>query len=496
MNKKLLSLLASVSFALFMSACGDDSSSSASIECLDNENCLDEDLSSSSEDDGSSSSAKSSKDKSSSSVKKDGKSSSSEKATSSSSAKKDEKSSSSAKDEKSSSSEKKDEKSSSSEKVESSSSEAPVSSSSEEPESSSSVELKVTYLSETPNAADLEVSGDTLFAIFQRYVPVSGGADFQDPGLLAMFKLSDGTLLDTVQLLTKNPMSVKVVKGNVYVGTQGEYNSSWGIDADENRGIEKIDLKKKKSELWVSGTALGGGVNSMEVNAADGKAYVAVYKAYGTVPVVEVDLASKTVKSVGDVMDGSGGLFYDADAKLLYIGDRGFMDWNPPYDMGNMFVHVYDGKTLKAATDEDGFLQSYSITKAGGEIFVYVSDYSSGALYWIEDDDFSSERVQFSSDAVIRNVGGKLIVLDRGGAAEKGNIAEVDPAAKSVSWQKAFETKVNPYDIVAINGSNAWVALYDVGEIRKISLADGSTISSIDTKAFSAKKVEEVTEAE
>jgi hypothetical protein len=495
MNKKLLTLLASFSFALFMSACGDDSSSSASIECLDNEDCLDEDLSSSSEDDGSSSSAKSTKGKSSSSVKKDEKSSSSAK---------DAKSSSSTKDEKSSSSEKKDEKSSSSEKVESSSSEKPASSSSEavsssseaEPESSSSVELKVTYLSETPNAADLEVSGDTLFAVFQRYVPVSGGADFQDPGLLAMFKLSDGTLLDTVQLLTKNPMSVKVVKGNVYVGTQGEYNSSWGIDADENRGIEKIDLKKKKSELWVSGEKLGGGVNSMEVNAADGKAYVAVYKAYGTVPVVEVDLASKTVKSVGDVMDGSGGLFYDADAKLLYIGDRGFMDWNPPYDMGNMFVHVYDGKTLKAATDEDGFLQSYSITKAGGEIFVYVSDYSSGALYWIEDDDFSSERVQFSADAIIRNVGGKLIVLDRGGAAEKGNIAEVDPAAKSVSWQKAFETKVNPYDIVAINGSNAWVALYDVGEIRKISLADGSTISSIDTKEFSAKKVEEVTEAE
>ena len=194
MNKKLLSLLASVSFALFMSACGDDSSSSASIECLDNENCLDEDLSSSSEDDGSSSSAKSSKDKSSSSVKKDGKSSSSEKATSSSSAKKDEKSSSSAKDEKSSSSE----------KVESSSSEAPVSSSSAEPESSSSVELKVTYLSETPNAADLEVSGDTLFAVFQRYVPVVGGADFKEPSLLALYKLSDGTLLDTITLAMKN----------------------------------------------------------------------------------------------------------------------------------------------------------------------------------------------------------------------------------------------------------------------------------------------------
>ena len=490
MNKKILTSLAAVSLAFYLGACGDDNkmSTAPNVECLDNENCLD-DASSDSNDA-----------KSSSSVKKDEKSSSSEKkAESSSSEKKDETSSSSEKKDESSSSEgeTKGDKDVSSSSEASSEAESSSSEASEEPESSSSVELKVTYLSETPNAADLEVSGDTLFAVFQRYVPVTGAADFKDPGLLAIYKLSDGTLLDTIPLLTKNPMSVKVVGGNVYVGTQGEYNpATWGCDADENRGIEKIDLKKKKSELWVSGEKLGGGVNSMEVNATDGKIYVAVYKAYGTVPVVEVDVASKSVKSVGDVMDGSGGLFYDADAKLLYIGDRGFMDWNPPYDMGNMFVHVYDGKTLKAATDEDGFLQSYSITKAGGEIFVYVSDYSSGALYWIEDDDFSSERVQFSSDAVIRNVGGKLIVLDRGGDAEKGNIAEVDPAAKSVSWQKAFETKVNPYDIVAINGSNAWVALYDVAEIRKISLTDGSTISSIDTKEFSAKKVEEVTDAE
>ena len=479
MTKKIMGSIALTGLVLGLVACGDDSSSTVLVVGDDTE------LSSSSIDDESSSSA-------------EAKSSSSAEEKSSSSA--EEKSSSSVEEKSSSSTE---EKSSSSEEAKSSSSETPassssetVSSSSEEPESSSSVELKVTYLSDTPNAADLEVSGDTLFAVFQRYVPVASGAEFKDPGLLAMYKLSDGTLLDTVQLLTKNPMSVKVVKGNVYVGTQGEYNpTTWGCDADDNRGIEKIDLKKKKSELWVSGEKLGGGVNAMEVNVADGKAYVAVYKAYGTVPVVEVDLASKTVKSVGDVMDGSGGLFYDADAKLLYIGDRGFMDWTT-YDMGNMFVHVYDGKTLKAATDEDGMFQPYSITKAGSEIFVYVSDYSSGALYWIEDDDFSSKRIQFSSDAVIKNVSGKLIVLDRGGTGEKGNIAEVDPATKTVAWQKALENKVNPYDIVAINGSDAWVALYDVGEIRKISLADGSTISSINTKEFSAKKVEEETAAE
>ncbi len=505
MNKKLLSLLASVSFALFMSACGDDSSSSASIECLDNESCLDdEDLSSDSDDAKSSSSAKSSKNKSSSSVKKDEKSSSSEKVTSSSSEKKDEKSSSSTKDEKSSSSEKKDEKSSSSEKVESSSSEAPVSSSSEEPQSSSSVELKVTYLSTTPNAADLEVSGDTLFAVFQRYTLSDDGytALFNDNGLLALYKLSDGTLLDTIPLVTKNPSAVKVVKGNVYVATHGEYNESWGTDADDNRGIEKIDLKKKKSELWVSGTALGGGVTLFEVNAKTGKGYVAIDKYYGSVPVVEVDLASKSVKNIDGVTDATGGFFMDASGKL-YIGDRGFMDWET-YEMGNMNVRVYDGTKLTAMFKDldpdtyEGFMyQPAGISVVGADTFIYISDYSSGKLYWVVDDGGEKgvcddvDAIAFSGDTKIVTVNGKLYVLDRKG---KGSISNINVSAKAVNWQQPFESE-NPYDVVAIDNNSAWVAMYNTAEIRKISLGDGSTISSIDTKEFSAKKVE-VVEAE
>lgn len=480
-----------------MSACGDDSSSSASIECLDNESCLDdEDLSSDSDDAKSSSSAKSSKNKSSSSVKKDEKSSSSEKVTSSSSEKKDEKSSSSTKDEKSSSSTK-DDKSSSSEKVESSSS-------SEEPQSSSSVELKVTYLSTTPNAADLEVSGDTLFAVFQRYTLSDDGytALFNDNGLLALYKLSDGTLLDTIPLVTKNPSAVKVVKGNVYVATHGEYNESWGTDADDNRGIEKIDLKKKKSELWVSGTALGGGVTLFEVNAKTGKGYVAIDKYYGSVPVVEVDLASKSVKNIDGVTDATGGFFMDASGKL-YIGDRGFMDWET-YEMGNMNVRVYDGTKLTAMFKDldpdtyEGFMyQPAGISVVGADTFIYISDYSSGKLYWVVDDGGEKgvcddvDAIAFSGDTKIVTVNGKLYVLDRKG---KGSISNINVSAKAVNWQQPFESE-NPYDVVAIDNNSAWVAMYNTAEIRKISLGDGSTISSIDTKEFSAKKVE-VVEAE
>lgn len=507
MNKKILTLLTAVSFAFFMSACGDDNSSGASVDCLDNEECLDDEIDSSDSDDAKSSSSVKKDDKSSSS-KKDEKSSSSTKddessssvkdgssssVNSSSSAKDDKSSSSEKKDDESSSSEKKDEKSSSSEKVESSSSEPPVSSSSEEPESSSSVELKVTYLSETPNAADLEVSGDTLFAVFQRSYSDGSSLLKYENGLVALYKLSDGTLLDTIPLVTKNPQAIKMVKGSLYVGTQGEYNpDTWGIDADETRGIEKIDLKKKKSELWVSGTLLGGGAYMMDVDPVSGKAVVAVYRAYQDVPAVEVDLNDKSVRKIDGIVDASGGVYFDRKGELFYIGDRGSINWDT-YEMTPMVAYSYNGLKLTALYDDEMGYQPAGIAVINNEVFVHISDFqNAGALYWIDYDEdegyyISDESIKFSSDTKIVTVNGGLYVMDRKG---KGSISKVNTSAKTVEWQNAFLNKDNPYDIVAIDGSNAWVALYDVGEIRKISLGDGSTISSIDTKEFSAKKIE------
>ena len=352
----------------------------------------------------------------------------------------------------------------------------------------------MTYLANTPFAADLEVSGDTLFAVFQRYEVADDGysAIFNDPGLLAMYKLSDGTLLDTIPLLTKNPQAVKVVKGNVYVGTQGEYNAAWGIDADENRGIEKIDLKKKKSELWVSGTLLGGGVYMMDVDPVSGKAVVAVYKAYQNVPAAEVDLNDKSVRRIDGVVDASGGVYYDRKGELFYIGDRGSIDFDT-YEMTPMVAYSYNGLKLTALYDDEMGYQPAGMAVINHEVFVYISDFSNaGKLYWIEYDEdegnvLSTANIPFSTDTKIVEVNGGLYALDRKG---KGSISKVNTSAKTVAWQQAFEDRVNPYDIVAIDGSNAWVAMYDVAEIRKISLTDGSTISSIDTKEFSAKKIE------
>ncbi|MCL4102879.1 hypothetical protein MMG03_002489 [Fibrobacter succinogenes] len=479
MNRKILTLLTAASFALFFGACGDDNSASSNgpeISCLDNEDCLDEDLSSA-DDEPTSSSSKKGDAKSSSSVKD-----SKDENKSSSSVKKDN-------DEgKSSSSETKDDKSSDSKsessnsKGDSSSSETQESSSSEASESSSSEEVKpVEYANTTPNLADLEVSGDTLFAVFQRQ-----NADYSitHNGLLAMYKLSDGTLLDTIQLATKNPSAVKVAGGNVYVATAGAYGAGYSLPADNNRGIEKVDLSKKTSSLFIAGTKLGGGVQDFVVDKKNNMGYATVYYGYGSVAVAEINLATGSVMTLPDFADASGSLEFDESTSTLYVGDR-FMDWNT----GDMHIGVfkYMGGLVEAVSDAEEGLevrQPYSIKAINSVPYVFVSDYHTGALY-VDYADSESDGTDFFQDSKLAAVNGELFLMERGDAA---TIAKINTADGSATWQSIASGK-NPYDMVAASASTAWVAYYGSPVLELISTSNGSSVKLIDTKEFCAVKV-------
>jgi hypothetical protein len=181
----------------------------------------------------------------------------------------------------------------------------------------------------TPNLVDFEVSGDTLFALFQR----SENYAYPVPGLLALYKLSNGDLLDTIKLAKKNPMAMGFAKGKLYIASQGEYNADGGTDADDKRGIEVVDFGKKKTSMVVDGKKLGGGVYAFAVDP-EGVAYAAVYKTWGDVPLAKVNLSEKSVKTVSDVSDVSGSLVFDDVDGFLYIGDRG--------SKGGLYK--YDGK--------------------------------------------------------------------------------------------------------------------------------------------------------
>lgn len=455
MSKKILPLILATGFALLFNACGSDGDSVSGITCEEGD-CFEESSSSVSDEDNSSSSVKTENKSSSSSIQKESSCSESEKSSSSLAA-----SSSSAKTE-----------SSSSEKLESSSSEAP--------ESSSSV--KINYLNTTPNLADLEVSGDTLFAIFQRQ-----SADYSIPtvGLLALYNRESGELLDTISLATKNPYTVKVAGGFAYVATAGEYDAAtWSLPADANRGIEKVDLQKKSSSLFVSGTKLGGGAQNFVVNKNGDKGYVSVYKSLNNTIVVEIDFSTGFVKEINGIKDASGSLEYDNENGLLYIGDR-FLDYKT-YEM-HISVFTYDGTKLDSLTDpESEGRQPYSIKVVNGHPYVFVSDYNSGKLY-IDYADGEKDGVQYFQDSKLATANGKLYLIE--GNTKAATIAQINLATGTPVWQKALEAGANPYDVVAAGNENLWVAFYGLPKIQKIS-ADGAAISAIDTKEFCAYTIE------
>lgn len=192
----------------------------------------------------------------------------------------------------------------------------------------------------SPYLVDFEVSGDTLFALFQRY-----DESYSYPaGLLAMYKLSDGDLLDTIQLVNKNPMGMGFANGKLYVGSQGNYVDS--------HGVEVVDLAKKKSSELIAASKFDAGLFSFVVDP-EGVAYAAVLKKYGEdVPLVKIDLSEKTVKTISGVKVAGGSLEFDDVDGVLYIGDRDSKDGG---------LYKYDGDKLSKVDAPKDMLPVYGI---------------------------------------------------------------------------------------------------------------------------------------
>jgi hypothetical protein len=209
---------------------------------------------------------------------------------------------------------------------------------------------KFAYEGETsPYVADIELNDGKLYVLMQRYtMDPETWATTYPKGLLAIYDASTGDLKDTVQLLKQNPTAMAFFDGAIYVASQGEYNDSYGTDADDKRGIEKVNLKDKKSELVVSGEKLGGGVYAFVADM--GTAYAAVYKGYGDVPLAKIDLSAKKVERVEGIADAEG--FIAANDGVVLVGDRSF-------EAEKAYL-IKDGKA-NALEQPEGALAPYSV---------------------------------------------------------------------------------------------------------------------------------------
>ncbi|MCL2283703.1 MAG: hypothetical protein FWC26_10365 [Fibromonadales bacterium] len=166
------------------------------------------------------------------------------------------------------------------------------------------------------NAASIKASGDTLLVIAQRLENFRA----TKPGLLIRIKASTETVIDTIQLNFYNPQNSALGNGKLYVSSPDDwYNLSFG-----NAGVEVVDLKTGTSEILVTGTMLGGGINHIALDEANQVLYVSVYEDFGREPVKPVNISSKTVgEALPNITDSFGGIFFDKVTKKLFIGDRG-----------------------------------------------------------------------------------------------------------------------------------------------------------------------------
>ena len=202
----------------------------------------------------------------------------------------------------------------------------------------------------SPYVADIELNDGKLYVLMQRYTmdPTTWATTYP-AGLLAIYDASKGELKDTVQLLKKNPTAMAFFDGALYVASQGEYNEAYGTDADDKRGVEKVNLKDKKSELVISGKKLGGGVYAFAVEK--GTAYAAVYKAYGDVPLAKIDLSAKKVEMVKDIADAEGSI--SVKGGVVLVGDRSY---------GAEKVYMIEDGEATALEAPKGAIAPYSVT--------------------------------------------------------------------------------------------------------------------------------------
>ena len=196
----------------------------------------------------------------------------------------------------------------------------------------------------SPYVTDVEFDDGTLYVLMQRYSSDENFVFTYPKGLVAIYDGSTGKLQDTIQLVTKNPTKLTLYKGDLYVASLGEYDGK----ADDNRGIEKVDLDAKKSSLVISGKKLGAGIYGF--TAEDGIAFAALYKEWGSTPVVKIDLEKGSFEEVKGIADAQASLAYKDGA--LYVGD---------HTMGKEKIYVYKDGKLTGFEQPKGAQAPYSI---------------------------------------------------------------------------------------------------------------------------------------
>ncbi|KMQ49631.1 hypothetical protein CHISP_3448 [Chitinispirillum alkaliphilum] len=164
----------------------------------------------------------------------------------------------------------------------------------------------------TPYANAMVLVGTDLYVMLQRRDGWSPGA----PTLLLKIDTETDKITDTIPLQFKNGHSMVYNNGALYVSNPGTLSSI------NDGAIERVDLATKTVTTVIKGETLGGSPNYI-VHKSGNSFYITNYVGWQSVQVLEINASTGSVTNVlPNVIDAFGGIYYDKESEILYVGER------------------------------------------------------------------------------------------------------------------------------------------------------------------------------
>lgn len=298
-----------------------------------------------------------------------------------------------------------------------------------------------------PYADQMVLYENYVYASLQRRIGFEPCCNSQ---ILKIDILKD-SVVEVYDLEYKNISSFLIIDNELYASNPG---SSYEIG---DGAIERLNLSTGEISTVITEKKMGGSPNQI-VHKSGSKFYVQVYLAYENVPIYEIDfnngIITDTLKGIENAF---GGLCYDNKTEKLLIGECATTGAG---------IKIFENNIQKGGIVSSSLPPS-SMCTLNEFLFMTSTDYTAGKLEWmkVNDKTMGKSSMEIGSDAIVREDGSYLYVIERFGSDK---LIRIDPANISISgilYEVNLEQESNPVDIEVLNPDKAYVSLQDIPKI-------------------------------
>jgi DNA-binding beta-propeller fold protein YncE len=319
-----------------------------------------------------------------------------------------------------------------------------------------------------PNAYDLLLHEDRLYVALQW----RDGWSVRQNGMILVVDTATDNVADTIPLSTKNPQSLAVHDGKLYVSCAGD------VYGKDSGAIEVIDLATGSASILLTEEDLGGAPFRL-IRQTGAVHYVRIWIEFGDTQIKRLDLSTGEIfGSLPGIQDAES-LDYDEVDGELWVGNR-----RRDRHEAQGAVLVFDRKDELVAGPLPSPLPPSWLLRAGdpGErrTFLVASDYETAVLLTGRRDSFelAAQDVRIHHDSVLRQYQGMVYVLERYGA---DNIVKLDPGVEvDIVYRVHLGDRWNPVDMEFSDAEKAYISLENHAAVLIFNPQTGEVTSRID----------------